>query len=197
VTKIEYLELNSLGKLRTGYSATKKIEVLPENATHWTIPIRAISKDLQQIEWSNLEPIQFQGDASRYLVKNGDVLISIRSIFVAIYIDKIPDNVLVNHNWVIFSPFKRLNPKYFVWWFNHPTTKQYLARFISGSALVSFFSLSKLKELKVPIPTLKQQSAIATLHQLRQRERELIQKLEKKREMLFNALTLKLSQGDL
>jgi restriction endonuclease S subunit len=184
-------------KVTDGLQRDEKNRGITGNRSNWNCPIRAISKDLQQIEWSNLEPIQFQGDASRYLVKNGDVLISIRSIFVAIYIDKIPDNVLVNHNWVIFSTFKRLNPKYFVWWFNHPKTKQYLTRFITGSALVSFFSLSKLKELKVPVPTSEQQSNIATLHQLRQQEKELTRKLEEKREMLFNALTLKLAKGDL
>lgn len=191
MTATPYSLLSSLGNLRVGYSVRRKKEVLPENATHWLIPIRAVSREFERIDWSALEPTEFEQDDSRYLLRDGDVLILVRGATIAIAVERPPDNVIVHNNLAIFSPRSILDGKYFAWWFNHPQTQKRLSRLILGSSQ-SFFPFSELKKLQVPVPSMEKQSMILTLHHLRQREKELTQKLEEKREQLSEALIFKL-----
>ncbi len=191
MTATRYSSLASLGDLRIGYSVRRKKEVLPQNATHWLIPIRAVSREFERIDWSELEPTEFEQDDSRYILKDGDVLILIRGVVIAIAVEKPPVKVLVQNNWAIFSPKPVLNGKYLAWWFNHPKTHKDISRLTLGSSQ-SFLPFSELKQLKIPVPSMERQSMILALHHLRQREKELTQKLEKKRDQLSQVLTLKL-----
>ena len=74
MTAVRYSSLATLGDLRVGYSVRKKKEVLSQDATHWLIPIRAVSREFERIDWSELEPTEFEQDDSRYILKDGDVL---------------------------------------------------------------------------------------------------------------------------
>lgn len=186
-----YSSLAKLGDLRVGYSVRKKKEFLFQDATHWLIPIRAVSRELECIDWSELEPTEFKQDDSRYILKDGDVLILVRGVVIAIAVEKPPKKVLVQNNWAIFSPKPVLSGKYLAWWFNHPKTHQDISRLILGSSQ-SFLPFAELKQLKIPVPPMERQARILTLHHLRQREKELTQQLEKKRDQLSQALTLKL-----
>jgi len=183
--------LAELGDLRTGYSARQKMDAPSELATHWIVPFRALSKETKTINWSDLDPIAFESDDRRYLLKEGDILISTRGFFIAVRADRPPKKTLINQNWVLFTPSPNLDGHYFVWWFNHPKTQRLLMRQQLGSAQI-FMPFTDLKQIKVPLPNLKRQKAVARLDQLRQREQELMRQLQTRREQFVQALTFKL-----
>jgi len=183
--------LAELGDLRTGYSARKKMDAPSEFATHWIVPFRALSKETKTIDWSALDPIAFQLDDARYLLKEGDVLISMRGHFVAVRADRLPKKILVHHNWAVLTPGPNLDGGFFAWWFNHPQTQKSLMRQQLGSAQI-FMPFSDLKQLNVPLPSLEKQAMFAYLDQLWRREQELLRQLQVKREHFFQSLTLKL-----
>lgn len=195
MSSIKQLFLQDLGDLRSGYSSRKKMDVVPELATHWLLPIRAINDSFQGvISKRQLEPIFFEGDGERYTLKNGDILISIRGKFEATFIEDTPPNTFVLSNWVILSPTKEVDGLYFMWWFNHPRTQSILTKNSQGSSLY-FMSMKELKGIEVPLPSEQQQQYIGQLYQLRKRERKLIQNCEYKRDQLFNETTYKLILG--
>lgn len=188
----KFAALGSLGDFRSGYSARKKLDTKPEFATHWLFPVRAIAEGSSSvIDWSKLEPILFEADDRRYTLKAGDVLISIRGKIFALHIREVPAKVLAMSNWAIFSPNSEVDGEFLAWWFNLPSTQRQLSKKSLGT-MVSFISLKDLQEIKIPVPSLTRQKRICQLQALRQRERDLVQRLEFQRDRLMNGLSLKL-----
>ncbi|MGK7940808.1 MAG: restriction endonuclease subunit S [Crocosphaera sp.] len=199
--KQQYLyKLEDLGYFRSGYSARKKAEIVDAQvATHRLLPIRAMPEvNPYHIDWSRLDPIIFSEEEAKYLqylLKDGDVIIPVRGLNMkAVYVDNPPDNVLIFNNLAIFSPNKIATGKYIVWWFNHSQTQQQLKRLVMGSSQI-FVPMSKLRQLKVPVPTFEIQQKIIDLEALHWQEKELYQKLETKREQLYEALTMKIIES--
>jgi restriction endonuclease S subunit len=193
-----YHRLSALGELRSGYSSRTSLDVPPDQATHKALPTRALTgTSSQPIDWSQLDPIRFEGNAERYRVRDGDVLIPSRGLQLkAVFVEKPPEQVLVLNNWALLSPSSLVQGRYLVWWFNHSQTQQEINQLARGSRQI-FLPMSALRQLEVPVPSPEVQGQIIRLDHLRQQERELVEQREHRRDELIEALTLKLLETEL
>jgi hypothetical protein len=201
VTKL--YKLSELGQLRSGYSSRSDLDPKgDEQPTHWALSMRALHRESRRtIDWSQVDPVVFGKDRKRktkeiadkdYLLQNGDVLFSMRGLYLtAVYVENPPDKTIVLNNWAILTPKSFVQGRYLVWWFNHPQTQHQIKELARGSGQI-FLPMSELRRLKVPIPSQKVQEQIVELNELRQQEKELVQKLENRRNKLFESLTLNL-----
>lgn len=192
--------LSDLGKLRSGYSSRSRLDAKnDEEPTHYALSMRALHREnRRKIDWSQVDPIVFGKDrkksinADNYILHDGDVLFSIRGLYLtAVQVKNPPPKTVVLNNWAILTPAEFIEGRYLVWWFNHSHTQHQIDDIARGSNQI-FLPISELRQLKVPVPSLEIQKQIAELDDLRQREKELVQKLETKRNQRFEILTLNL-----
>lgn len=204
-------KLSELGQLRSGYSSRSDLDPeVDEKPTHWALSMRSLHREnRRKIDWKEVDPIVLGKDRKKkkdwktekeevvddqnYLLHNGDVLFLLRGLHLtAVYVENPPNKTIVLNNWAIFTPKSSLvQSQYLVWWFNHPRTQHRINELARGSNQI-FLPMSELRQIKVPIPSLKVQEQIGELNDLRQQEKELVQKRENLRDRFFNALTFHL-----
>lgn len=189
------LPLDKLGDLRSGYTMRKKPDPInSDDATetsYYLIPMKAIyGKRKYHIDWEKIEPIELEtpNKYAEYMAKEGDLLLSLRGSFKAIYIEQPPKNIFIDNTWTMFTPKENVNSEYIAWWFNHPKT-QYRFKGLATGSNISFLTKKDLETIKVPLPSLDIQKKIADLQSLQEREAELMEKLQVLRTQMINALT--------
>jgi restriction endonuclease S subunit len=134
--------------------------------------------------YANLYPdLPAEGISEKHLLKNGDVLFAAKGAknFAA---------VLENHNLPAVASTSffvlRINngevlPHYLAWFLNHPATLAILKGQAIGTSIPSI-SKQVLEEIEIPVPALEIQDIIIRLNKLRNKEKELKQRIESLRE---------------
>lgn len=193
------VKLDKLGHLRSGYNSRSTLDLKTwEEHRYLGIQLSAQMQD-GQMDWSKAYPIHFEGNPKRYLIHDDDVLFPLRgSRTIAVVIRDSPKNTLAIGNWVILTPdVSKVKSAYVAWYWNHP----YIARrrendLIKGSR-TQFMSMRDCRDFKVQLTTLERQQQIIKIDELRQRERELSEKIEHLKDELVNAATMRLVTGKL
>lgn len=85
----------------------------------------------------------------------------------------------------VLRPVEWVMPEYLAWYINQRPAQRYIEERSRGSA-VTLINLEALKMLEVPVPTLDVQRRIVRIDQLRRREKELLQKIQQKRDVLLD-----------
>lgn len=91
---------------------------------------------------------------------------------------------------IVRPDLERLIPEYLWWFFNLPTTQEYLLSRARGSYVRSL-PVSALGELEIPVPTISKQRAIARIHALRLHEKALMAELSERRTYLLDQTLLR------
>lgn len=119
----------------------------------------------------------------RHLLKPGDVLFAAKGPrnFAAAYINFDPKCVASTSFFVIRLSDKTVLPEYLAWYLNHPTTMTIIKAQAIGTSMVSI-SKPVLQEVEISIPDVKTQKAILHITYLRNKEKQLKQKIESLRE---------------
>ena len=105
-------------------------------------------------------------DESRFLLQQGDVVLlakgnSIRAGYVTEYIAKL--SVIASANFIVLRPNKKeLLGEVLVAYFNSPAGQSLLEATSTG-ATIKNISLSNLKKLEIPLPSLSKQHKVAEL----------------------------------
>ena len=189
--------LKTIGDLRSGYHYRSAKDLQPgDDAKYRAVQLGSLTED-NQIDWGNLDLIDFKGDPERYLLHDGDVLVPLRGMrMLATLVKQPPDNALVIGQWAILSPHPGLiDSRYLTGYLNHPLMQHRLASLSRGSG-ISFISMKDLSDMKVHVPSLGRQQQIARVVELRQKERTLIGQLEQLKDKLVNAATMQAAIED-
>lgn len=126
------------------------------------------------------------GDAARYELKPGEVLVAARGTRMTaavLYAGGGP--CVVGGQFLVVRPQQRLNPEYLRWFLNLPTIQTRLFSFARGTYVRSL-PASSIGDLDIPLPPLPKQHAVAELNRLRIREKELMAKLAEQRGLLVD-----------
>jgi hypothetical protein len=149
-----------------------------------------------KVAWSALRQVPAPRDPKRYEVRDGDVLLPLRSTRLAAAVARdVPKRVIAIGSWALLTPApEAVTPEFLAWYLNHPVTGQRLAKLSQGSSL-QFLSLGAIREFEIEIPPLEMQVRIARAYQLNSRIAELEQQLVDARKQLVDALTMEALRG--
>jgi len=143
------------------------------------------------INWESLRSERLAGPIARYAVREGDVLLPMRSVrFVAVVARQVPEQVIASGHWALLTPdAEAADADFLAWYLNHPATSARLGRLAQGSK-IQFLSISTLREFEVELPPLATQRQIARIQALRAHVGELERQLADARTQLVDALTM-------
>lgn len=149
--------LEALASVRSGY-APRRYLVDPFGA-YRGLQVRDLARDMG-VDWTRLEAPRVTGDATRYELRDGDLVVSLRGAPRAWRIHSPPERVIVVGQLAIVTPrADSIDPDYLSWYLNHPATTAELRALARGTSL-SFVSMAELRALRVPLPPLATQRAI-------------------------------------
>lgn len=186
------LPLAALGPIRRGYVppswGTEKRRQ-SHGAPRLALQAGDIAPD-GTVAWAALPRVTPAFDASRYQIREGNVLIPLRSARpTAVVARDVPPDVIAMGHWVIVSPEPGVaDPDYLAWYINHPTTAARLSGLMQGTNL-RFLSISALRDFEVELPPLDLQRRIARVHALAERVAELERQLAAARKQLIHSVT--------
>jgi len=181
--------LSALGRVRGGYVAPSS-HTEADSSPLLGLQPSDVAPD-GTIRWTSLRPVQPVRDGVRYEVREGDVLLPLRSTrLVAVVARDVPAEVIAVGHWLIISlDPSRATPEFLAWYLNHPTTTQRLRTLSKGSSL-QFLPLSGLRDFEVEVPPWQTQDRIVRVMSLHRRITELEQQIAHTRQQLVDAIAL-------
>lgn len=146
-------------KISRGYNVSGK------NQEESTTKIRVINnKDIIDGRVNSEEPemlgIPEGTDLSRYLLRPGDVILTLKSPFKVALISEKEKNSVANQNMVVMTPNPEIiRPEIFVEYLNSEHGQKQIKSVAAGSIILSI-PVSAIKNLKIPIPPMEIQEKI-------------------------------------
>ena len=184
-TETGFALLGDIADIRTSYQSRGGIDV---NAAS---PYRIIQlRDVKEtIDWETVVTFNPERAPERHLVVDGDVLLSCRGEgHVGIPLSGVPANAVASGNFYVLRARTGLVlPAYLAWYLNQPAAQEFLERRSQGTR-VALLTRADVSELEVPIPSLTVQERVVSLADLRRTERNLLRRLEEKRDMLVTTI---------
>ena len=133
--------------------------------------------------------------ATRSELRAGDVLLAARGVrMTAAVFDGLFPAVAGGQFCIIRPDADRLLPAYLRWFLNLPSTQEALIARTRGTYIKSL-PVGSLAELGIPVPSIGQQRVIATIHELRLREKHLMENLAARRAVLVDRTILQSLQS--
>lgn len=156
------------------------------DGTHQLIRIGDLSEDgtIQPRE-ANRVKLDVE-TARRYALRAGDVLLAARGTRMTAAVFDGDYLAVAGGQFLVIRPQESaLLPGYLRWFLNLPSSQDNLAARTRGSYVRSL-PANALGELEIPIPPIPQQHAIAALHALRLREKDLMARLAARRAVFLD-----------
>ncbi len=176
------MSLRGLAKISIGYQSRNRIE--PDS----TSPYRIIQlRDVKEtVDWNTVIPFKPDRKPERYLVGDGDVLVSARGGgHFGVALAGVPANTVASSNFYVLRIHRKdVLPEYVGWYLGQPAAQEYL-RSRSQGTYIALITKADIGELEVPIPPLSVQQQVIRVAQLRREEQDLLRQLESKRDALI------------
>lgn len=128
----------------------------------------------------------------KYFVGQNDILFSTRMRFNAYQLPKSRTQYIASNSFVIIRTNRdEILPEFLMWSLNSPKVQNKLEHLVGTRSRVPFLSVSVLEELKIDVPSLEIQQKIIELDQLKNKERELIERIISLKEQYIQTILLK------
>ncbi len=126
-----------------------------------------------------------------HFLKKGDILIQVRGKVRITYIDAdLPDTIASSNFLIVRVAEEKILGRYLAWFLAQKPAQQYLERNQQGQT-ISMLSKKILSEMPVPVPSLERQQQIIRLIEAEEHCFDLIHKIQKKYERVFDAIAMK------
>jgi hypothetical protein len=189
------MRLDEVGRIRAGFVGSRAYE---DFGTRYQRALQAsdVATD-GSIDWDALGVVTASDYASRSAVREGDVLLPLRSARVtAVVPRRVPRGVIAVGQWAIVSPYPGIADAEFLgWYLNHPVTVGRLAGMMRGTK-IQFLSLKDLRGFEVDLPPMGEQQRIARVQVLTERIARLEQKLARARKQFIDGITMEALHRD-
>lgn len=187
--RMRSLRLADLGELRAGFVASRAYKDLGASYQR-ALQASDVGTD-GSIDWGVLGTVTAPDDAGRFEIREGDVLVPLRSARVtAVVPRRVPRGVLAVGQWAIVSPDPGIADAEFLgWYLNHPMTAGRLAGMMRGTK-IQFLSLNDLRAFEIDLPPIEAQQRIARVHLLSERTERLEQELARARRQFVDGVTM-------
>ena len=142
-----------------------------------------LSKNLIKVNERN-----FRGDE---FLKPNDVIFKAKSTYrtAAVFVEKDIKTVASAHYFILRNTSKEILPEYLAWFLNQESAQHYFDTHARGTR-VPIINKVSLGNLQIAIPDLSTQGKIVVVSRLSVRERDLLEELKTKRELLIKASLL-------
>ena len=179
-------KLECVTSIRSGYHFRSKI-IHERQGAFQVIQMKNINQynelDLRDVIRSNLE----NSSSSKNILRSHDILFQSRggnNNFVLV--PEGVENAVADYSLTVISvksdKLSEVDPGYLVWYLNHPHTQHKIGRYTEGSS-IQRVSTRALKNLKIKLPSLAKQKAIAEIDRLSKREQQLLASIAEKRQV--------------
>ncbi len=141
-----------------------------------------IEKDLME-EFESKEEL-----SSNYISQKGDIVVRLSEPNTAACIDKECEGVLIPSQFCLIRPNSlEYIPEYIAWYFNSQFVKKEISKAMIGSTL-GIIKTGFINELELNKISIDKQKKIVEISLLKKREKELLQKLIKEKEILYETV---------
>lgn len=141
------------------------------------------------IAWEDVVAVPQVRTPERYLIRDGDLLLPLRSIRIqAIVARDVPPGVIAMGTFVLLTAnYGVADIDYLAWYLNQPETRRRLAGTMMGTSL-QFLTVRSVGDFEVDLPDLDTQRRIGRVAKLSHRISLLEARLYSTRQQLFDAL---------
>lgn len=142
------------------------------------------SDNLTYVSLSDLKPA--------HLIEKGDVLFASRGTRkrAASVTESFPNLIATSQFLILHLNDGGVLPEYLAWYLNQKPAQRFIEEHSGGSS-VSLINRNELGELPVHIPPIEQQRRIVQIYTLYLREKQLMNQIQEKRQLLIENLLLK------
>jgi hypothetical protein len=185
-----FVSLSEIAHVRGGYASPAPPPSLASGDEVRFLQASDLATDGTVI-WKDVGRARVEGDMTRYVVREGDIVLSLRSARLTASVARhVPGTVVASGQWALITPdASRLDADFLVWYLNHPTTASRLSRLTQGTKL-QFLSLASLRNFPIAVPSIALQRRIARVMSLHTHTVALEQQLADTRARLISALTM-------
>jgi len=183
VKLIEIVKYIGSGLVLSRYQAKKD---QPVKQTYKVLTIKSLD-DYGKMDETQFEELSAGRDIpDKYIVQPGDVFIRNSTPFTAGYFpDEINQPMLIPSNFTIFRVDRDiLIPQYLSIYLNSLTIKEFFNRVTSPSSM-KFIKANTIKEVEIELISIEKQQGIIELHELMQKELQLLKSIFQKKEELY------------
>ncbi len=180
--------LKEIADIRSGYPFRTGIEESP-GGKYRVVQIKDVTDggDLTEAELVRTEISNIKPDHS---VRADDILFASRgSKKLAMAVSSAPENAVLSYQVFAIKAHDSVLPAYLSWYLNQRPAQRYIEENSMGSH-VTTISKDALAHLAVPLPPIEVQRKIVEVHELFEKEKELVRLIEKKRAQLVETTLL-------
>jgi restriction endonuclease S subunit len=188
--KAKLIKLREIASIRIGYPFRGSLERDPEG-TVGVVQMKDINK-YNKLDLSELYKVQIEDLNEQHWLRRGDILFRSKGVSntAALVEQDLKQVVASSHLTVIRINSRSVDPGYVVWYINHPYGQSQIKRFSQGTSL-QMVTNSELGEVKIDLPSLKEQKLIAEVAALSCREQQIMEELTQKRKIYIDAVLMR------
>ena len=183
-------KLGDFATVRTGLVvARKKAQLDSKNSiVYEQISLRCFSTSIVLDKTQTDEFISAESINDKYLMREGDVIVRLRSPSTAVYIGKENEGLLISSLLaVIRIDDSKLDARYLAYYINSHFSQRQLQREIKGTA-IPMLKTKDLEKLLITVPSMEEQKRVVKFLDLAQKEQNLLLSLVKEKQQLSQAI---------
>lgn len=184
--------VTDIAEIQIGYQGRGRMEYDPAGESR-LLQMRDLEDDGNVRDASRLLRVEAEGECpERYGVHDGDVVFQARgSRNRAFVLRGVPPSTLASSHFYILRMLNDMMlPPFLAWALNQPPAQAHLGGMTQGTTTM-LVPKNAFMTLDVSVPPLEVQQTIVELAALRQRERSIVENLERKKDELIRALSLR------
>ena len=184
------MKLKEIADIRTGLVLSRKKAALSDDVKiHYKqITLKSFSNTISLTPDYIDEFVSTEEIADTYMSRVGDVVVRLREPVTAVYIDESTKGMIIPSLMAIVRvKSDRVNGEFLAYYINSTTSQKMLEKEIKGTTIAAI-KTKDLEELKVVLPSLKEQKRVVAFMKLSQKETELLDKLKREKQQLSQAV---------
>ena len=182
-------KLSDIVEIKSGYLFKSKI-VNDPNGQFKVIQLKDVD-DNGVVNINNLFSVSDDNIKGANFLKKGDIIFKSKSAkhTAAVFNMDSNNTIATVHFFLLRLKTNQILPEYLAWYINQKPAQKYF-KIKAGGTRIPIVTKKILEELEVVIPSLPTQEKVMTVNNLFIKEKELLAKLEEKREILVNTALL-------
>lgn len=190
------IKIKEIVDIKIGYQFRKKIEPV-SNGLYKVIQIRDFDENLQ-LRYDNLYRVVLDDFPEKHSVSKGDVLFLSRGHknWAAPILVPLENTLAVSHFFILKIKSDIILPEYLAWYINQPPAQEFLYHNARRGSNIPLVPKSAFENLEIHLPDLATQKKIVELNRLFEKERSLVDELQKKRNILIRSVCLQAAKNN-
>lgn len=184
------MKLKEIADIRTGLVLSRKKAALSDDVKIYykQITLKSFSNTISLTPDYIDEFVSTKNIADTYISRVSDIVVRLREPVTAVYIDESTKGMIIPSLMAIIRVKSGIvNGEFLAYYINSTTSQKILEKEIKGTTIAAI-KTKDLEELKVVLPSLKEQKRVVAFMKLSQKEMELLDTLKRETEQFSQAV---------